>query len=348
MASSTEPVVNDLKSPSPVRRWPCIRTMLRWTLIGCLGLWATLAVLFSNLPNWLRAPAAGAFVIALAAVFACVRPQRLATFVFLAVVGVVVIWFCLIPPSNDRDWEPELVVLPDTERVGDRVLIRNIRNCDYRSETDFDVRHYDAEFDLNRLETIDLFLSQWGSPMIAHTMVSFGFGDGRYVCISIETRRVKGRGYSALRGFFKQYELTYVVADERDVVKLRTNHRGEDVRLYRLQVPRELIRPVFLDYLESVNSLARQPEWYNALTSNCTTNIRGHMRPYAANSMFDWRILLNGRIDELTYELGRLDTTYSYPELRERSLINERAKAAGSAPDFSRRIRAGLPGVKVP
>src|SRR5204863_2170724 len=159
---------------------------------------------------------------------------------------------------------------------GDRLAIRNIRNCHYRSESDFDVRHYDKTFDLQKLRTADLFLIYWGSPSIAHTMVSFGFDGGDYVCISIETRKEVGESYSAIRGFFRQYELTYVIADERDLVRLRTNFRGEQVYLYHLVTDASVARLVFLDYLREVNSLKQRPEWYNAATSNCTTNIRGH------------------------------------------------------------------------
>lgn len=184
----------------------------------------------------------------------------------------------------------------------------------------------------------------WGSPHIAHTMVSFGFDDGRYVCISIETRKRKGQTYSALRGFFRQYELTYVVGDERDLVGLRARHRGEQVYLYRLKADPRLIREVFLDYLATVNSLVCRPEWYNALTNNCTTNIRGHTRPYAPKSRWDWRLILNGRLDEMIYETGVINRDLPFDELRARSNITERVKTADDSPDFSRRIRDGLPG----
>jgi hypothetical protein len=207
------------------------------------------------------------------------------------------------------------------------------------------VCHYDRTYDLSRLGTVDLFLVYWGPPLIAHTMLSFGFGEGGYVCISIEIRKEKGETYSALKGLFKQYELTYVVADELDVVRLRTNYRGETVYLYRLKARPELIREVFLDYLARITSLKQEAEWYNALTSNCTTNIRGHMRPYVGDVKWHWRILLNGYIDQLAYDRGALDRNLPFAELKPRSLINARAQAADRAVDFSRCIREGLPGV---
>jgi hypothetical protein len=190
---------------------------------------------------------------------------------------------------------------------------------------------------------VDLFLCYWGDRLIAHTMLSFGFTDGRHLCISIETRKEKTENYSALRGFFKQYELIYVVGDERDLVRLRTNYRHEDVYLYRLKASPALVRAVLLDYLKCINQLRERPEWYNALTSNCTTNIRGHTKPYAPHARWDWRLLANGYIDEMIYDRGVVDRHLSFPELRERSRINERARKAGDAADFSRQIREGLP-----
>jgi hypothetical protein len=192
---------------------------------------------------------------------------------------------------------------------------------------------------------MDLYLVDWGLPHMAHTMLSFGFGKDEYVCFSIETRKKKGEEYSATRGFFKQYELTYVVADERDVVRLRANYRaGEDVYLYRLRATPEVIRMVFMDYLQSINKLKERPEWYNALTANCTTDIWKHIVPYYPKATFDWRILASGHVVEKAYELGTVDQTLPYAELKRRSLINERSKAAGGDPAYSRIIRQGLPG----
>jgi hypothetical protein len=153
-----------------------------------------------------------------------------------------------------------------------------------------------------------------------------------------------GESYSAVRGFFHQFELYYVVADERDVIRLRTNYRGEDVYLYRLTVPRERARAILLDYLAEMNRLAREPKWYNAATHNCTTTIRHHVQHVAPANPWDWRILVNGHIDELGYERGTVDTSLPFDELRRKSEITERAKAADRDADFSARIREGLPG----
>jgi hypothetical protein len=255
----------------------------------------------------------------------------------------ILVWFFSLTPSNDKDWQPDLAVLPWSEINGSEVTVHNIRNCDYRTETDFSCNYYDRTFDLANLQTLDLFLVYWGSPNIAHTMLSFGFENGGNVCFSIETRKEKGEEYSAIKGFFRQYEKIYVVADERDVVRLRTNFRHEDVYLYRLQVKPEIIRKVFVDYLQEVNRLKAHPEWYNALTGNCTTSIRQHTVPYNPDARLDWRMIVNGYIDEMIYERGFLSHSLPFPELKQKSYINKKAQVADHAPDFSRRIREGLP-----
>jgi hypothetical protein len=306
--------------------------------------WGSMAIFYSNLPAGMHAFAAALFAIGSLAALVLAPSHRLAILGFLIVFAVLIAWWLNIPPANHRDWQPDVAVLPYGVVDGDLVTVRNIRNTDYRTETDYTVRHYDATFDLKQLQSVDNYLVYWGSPAIAHSMMSFGFADGRYVCFSIETRKRQGQEYSALKGFFKQYELTYVVADELDVVRLRTNYRHEDVYLFRLRASGEVMRKAFLDYLREVNRLRERPEWYNALTNNCIPNIRGHTAPYNPRSKWDWRIILNGHVDEFMYEQGVLDRSLPLAELKERSLINKKANAAGVA-QFSARIREGLPGI---
>ena len=304
-----------------------------------LGGWATLA-LFYGAPGSgaVRAGIALGFVLAGGAVLLLARRGWRRGLAFGGLVALVLAWWLSIAPSNHHDWQPDVAVLPWAQVDGDVVTVHNVRDNDYRTERDYTVRHEDRRFSLAALRTMDLFLVYWGSPLIAHTIMSFGFDDGRYLAISIETRKEKGEDYSAVAGFFKQYEVIYVVADERDVVRLRTNYRGEDVYLYRLLRPPERA-PIFLEYLRHVNRLRNRPEWYNALTHNCTTAIRGHAQPPGARSWRSWKLLANGYLDELAYEIGAVDRSRPFPELRARSHINEVARAAGDAPDFSRRIR---------
>jgi len=248
-----------------------VRVLVGLACIGVLG-WMTLAIFFSPLePTWLRAGLAA--LVPSGAIVALIRMRplrRVAALILGAFVVVLGAWLA-IPPSNERDWQPDVATLPYADINGDRVIVHDVRNADYRSETDFTVRLEDRELDLSQLRSLDLFLVYWGSPWIAHTIMSWGFEGGQYLAISIETRKEKGEGYSALRGFFRQYELVYVVADERDVVRLRTNYRGEDVYVYRFDAPPEGARQLLLGYLDAVNQLHDRPQWYNALTQNCTT-----------------------------------------------------------------------------
>lgn len=337
-------------SPVPgirLLRWPLRAAwwILSWLVLAGMTLWSVGAIYYSNLPaQWMRTVGAAAFALGTIVLFGWVRPWWRARLVFLAAFAAVVVWFLLIPPSNDREWQPDLAVLPYAEINGDSITVHNIRNCDYRSETDFTVRHYDKTFDLEKLRTVDLYMVYWGSPYMAHTMVSFGFGGGDYLCFSIETRKEKGEGYSAVKGLFRQFELTYIVADERDLVRLRTNYRqGEDAYLYRLRGSPEQARKLFLTYIRRLNALRERPEWYNAVTDNCTTGIRVQ-RAAADRAPWDWRMLVNGYGNELLYERGRIVTNLPVAELKQRSFINDKAKAADQDPEFSARIREGLPG----
>lgn len=276
------------------------------------------------------------------------RPRGLAPKVaagglpFLFVLG----WWLSLEASNDREWLTDVARLPQAEIDGDRLVVRNVRNFAYApgSEEIAEERWETRTWDLSQLEGVDLYMSYWGSPMIAHTIASWDFGDDAPpLAISIETRKEVGEAYSAVLGFFRQFELYYVVADERDVVGVRTNHRGETVRLYRTTAKPELAKAILLDYLAEINALHEAPVWYNAATQNCTTTIRHHVRHVARGHPFDYRILVNGRLDELGYERGNVDTRLPFEELRKRSDIGERARAAAGRPDFSKRIREGLP-----
>jgi hypothetical protein len=312
-------------------------------VLALATLWAVAALYFDVRISWLRLPLAALYGLGMLVVW--VRVHRPCN-ILMAGTGFVLVlaWWFSLEPSNDRDWLPDVAVLPYADITGNQVTIHNIRNCDYRTETDFDVHHYDKTFNLDQLRTVDLYLVTWGSPNIAHTMVSFGFTNGDYVCFSIETRKTKGQVYSAVKGFFRQYELTYIIADERDVVRVRTNYRqDEQACLYRLQVTPQAGQKLFLDYLRRANELHDRAEWYNALTDNCTTAIRAQ-RSAADRAPWDWRMLANGHLDEMLYERGVIITNLPFAELKQRSNINARAKAADQAVDFSQAIRQGLPG----
>jgi hypothetical protein len=273
--------------------------------------------------------------------------RRPAVIAVLVGIGIVSVEWSMLSPSNERDWQRDVAVLPSATIAGNLVTIHNIRNIDYRSETDFDVRYYDKTFDLNELDSVDLIAVYWMGPAIAHTMLSFGFGGKDFAAISIETRKERSQAYSAVKGFFRQYELIYVVADERDVLRLRTNYRkdpSEDVYLYRLKGEPATARQIFLEYIGSINELERRPAWYNTATSNCTSNIWLEFAVNPSRVPFSWKILVSGFVPEYLYEMNRLVPGVSFADLQARGLINGRAHAADQAADFSRRIREGVPG----
>jgi hypothetical protein len=315
---------------------PLLLASFAW---GCAALW------FDGPLSGLLAAGFAATSIAL---LGWVRPIRKGLAGYAGLLLIAILWWLSIEPSNERDWLPDVARTTTAVIDGDRVAIRNIRNFDYRTETDYDERWEDRTYDLSKLRGVDLFLIYWGSPWIAHTIMSWEFADGPPLAISIETRKEKGEAYSAVLGFFRQFELYYVVSDERDVVRLRSNYRGEDVYLYRLLAPAETARALLLDYLEEINRLAVEPRWYNAFTHNCTTTIRRHAQNIAPGNPFNWRILLNGRLDELGYQRGTIDTSLPFDELKARSNIGERANAANAMSDFSARIREDLPGQRSP
>ncbi len=315
---------------------------LLWICLGAVTLWAILALWIDVPVAWLRSPAVSYAVGSVLAGIFLRSPWKVRSLGlgFLVVLG----WWLSLRPSNQRDWQEDVAVLPFAEIHGSQVTLHEIRDCDYRSETDYEVRHYDRSVDLDQLQSVDLFLVTWGSPDIAHTMVSFGFADGSFVCFSIETRKEKGEAYSAIKGLFRQFEITYVIADERDLVRLRTSYRqGEEVYLYRLQLDPEKRKKMFLGYLQRVNALHQRPEWYHAIMDNCTTAIR-MQQDVADRIPWDWRILLNGHLDELLYERGKVFTDLPFEELKNLSHINERAKGVADLCRFSQEIRQGLPG----
>ena len=284
-----------------------------------------------------------AYVLLSLGLLVWMRPLRRAYVACLILFAVLLGWWLSLEPSNGRNWLGEVARPPTADIQGDKLTIHNLRNFLYRSETDFTERWETRDYDLSRLRGLDLYMVYWGSPSIAHTILSWDFDDGQHLAISIETRKEQGESYSAVRGFFRQYELYYVIADERDVVGVRTDHRHEDVYLYPLRTPPARARAILLDYLETVNRLASRPTWYNALTHNCTTTVRMHTSDVVAGVPLDWRWLANGHLDELLYEIGAVNRDIPFAELKKRSYINPKAQAVGPNGDFSRLIRRGLP-----
>ena len=331
--------------PSPLWR-RCVSLAgrgLALLLVLLLTGWSIAALYFDLLSGTsLRTFGASSYSIAMAGTLLAFRGRGKGIAICLAGFALVLAWWLTLKPSNDRAWQPDVAQTAWAEIEGDRVTIHNVRNCDYRTEGDYTPHWETRSYDLSQIRGMDIFLTYWGSPWIAHPIVSFQFGDNDYIAMSIETRKEVGEQYSAIRGFFRYYELIYTVSDERDVVRLRTNFRkGEETYLFHTRATPEHARATFLNYVEKINRIRNHPEWYNALTNNCTTNIA----TLAGEPKWDWRVLLNGHADRMLYERGDLATgNLPFAQLKQQAHINAAALAADDAPDFSRRIRAGRVG----
>ena len=315
-------------------------------IVTAMTAWGVGVLYYSPLaPERWRAIAAGAYAAMTALAFVLL-PRRGRTLAgFLIVFAVLVVLFLNIPASNDRDWQTEVSVTPYATLKGDLVTIHGVRNFDYRTETDFTPRWEDRTYDLRKLDSADVIAVYWAGKAIAHVMVSFGFQGKDYLAVSIETRKEKGEEYSTLAGFFRQYELVYIVADERDLIRVRTTYRQpqEDVYIYRTRAPLRNIRRIFLDYIQTMNDMRERPRYYNTLTTNCTTTVLMHTRMNPESPPMSWKILLSGYVPDYLYELGRIDTTKPFAELEKLSHVNAPAHAADKDPVFSQRIREGLP-----
>lgn len=280
---------------------------------------------------------------------ACMKPAisllrrllRYTLFLIFALILAYVLLMVIVRPSNQRNWTS------DTQRTGNAIIsgetvkIGNVRNAHYRSKTDFDVHWENRTYDLRQLETVWFMVepfSDWRGP--AHTLMSFGFSDGQYIGISVEIRKEEGESFSPLGGMLRQYELIYIVGDERDLIGLRANHRHDDVYLYKMRATPEQARELFVSMLTRANQVAEKPEFYNTLTSTCTTNIVEHINIIAPGRIpVSYKTLLPAYSDELAFDLGLIDTTLSREEFRAAHQINEMAKRHADSPDFSRAIR---------
>ena len=248
-------------------------------------------------------------------------------------------------PSLVRDWSPDQSIMPSIHFLNeDTVRINNIRNIHYRTTRDYDLDYYDKTVNLNEVDSAWLVISPFGSFGVAHTFVSFGFKDGTYLAVSIEVRRKKGKSFSAVKGFFRQFEMMYVIADEADVIKVRTNTIKATVRLFPIQTEKSRIRAVFVDMLKRADDLGKKPEFYNTIWNNCTTNIIKHTRRFSTKAipLWDLRYLLPENIDKIAYKLNMIDTHLSYEDAREHFDISEIARASEDAEDFSKAIRAKI------
>lgn len=319
-------------------------------LILSLGAWGTLA-LWYRLPFGpeVRTGAAIAWALLmlglLVALFIAPRNRVMGSFVIA--VSMLLGWWSTLQPSNARDWAPDVARTVRGEINGDILVLTDVRNFDWQTQADFTPRWEVRTYDLSQLVSMDLIADYWDGEAIAHTMVSFGFSDGRYLVWSVEMRRRRSDVFSAIAGFFKQAELAILAGDERDMVRLRTNIRPEDLRVYRLTTGPVVAREALLAYVAEANDLADKPRWYNTATTNCTTVVFKIAKAVEPGVPLDWRVMVSGYFPDYAYDHGALDQSLPFPELRERAKLSARAKAADTEPsaEFSKAIRAGVPGI---
>ena len=302
-------------------------------------------------PSWVRGAALvlwGGFALFTAVAVARARAGRWPGALFAAVLVVTGIWWLLLSPRQDRIWADDVAQrLKVVSFDGQHVVLDNVRNFAWRTDEDHDVRWERREYDLDQLRSADLVLSYWMGPMIAHTLVSFGFADGRQLVFSVEIRKERGESFSALGGFFRKFEMTLVAAEETDIVRVRSNVRGEDVYLYRLKgMTQEQLKGLFVSYLGEARKLDAAPAFYNTLTSNCTTIVYELAKQIAPGLPLDYRLLVSGYFAEYARDLGVLTPGVDFATLKARGRITDRARAAGDDPAFSRLIRVGVPGVE--
>lgn len=319
--------------------------VLVWLLALACSLWA-FGALLHDFPV-LNGVVAWTFLLALPLAVAFTPGRWRKPGVPLSGFAVVLVWWLTLAPRNDRAWQPDVARTAWAEINGDEVILHNVRSCVYRTESDYSPQWETRSVRLSRITGIDLAICYWGSPWMAHPIASFQFSDVPPVCFSIETRKETGESYSAIGGIYRQFELIYIVAEERDVIGLRTGFRqGEDVYLYRTAATPEQARERFLEYLQSLNRLRERPRWYNALTTNCTTAIR-EQHPAAERVPWDWRLLLNGKADEFMFEMRTIVTDgFAFPELKERARIAGEARSGGDSAAFSQQIRRNRPGFR--
>jgi hypothetical protein len=320
-------------------------TLLATLLVALPAAWGTLA-LWYQVPNaHLKSIILFVWVLFSIGVVAVLWQGRgaIALAAFGAAFAIMLIWWHQISPTNDRAWADDVAKITSGSVNGNRVTLHNVRNFDWRTNDDYTQRWETREYDLDKLHSVDMIMSYWDGWTIAHMLISFGFSDGQHVAFSVEVRRQKNQVYSEIGGFFKRDGLSIVAADERDVIRVRTNIRGEDDYLYRIRMPLSAMRSLFLGYVQQADNLVRTPRFYNTITVNCTTLVYDMMKRILGRLPWSYRLLLTGYLPAYVYQVGGLDPRFSLAELRSLGRITERARASDRSDTFSADIRKGIP-----
>jgi Domain of unknown function (DUF4105) len=314
--------------------------------IALLSAWAALALWFRFPgPDFARGVAAALFaILGLTTAIALFTRRRWAALgVFALAFAALIVWWSTIKPPADGDWAPDVARQTTGTVDGDILTLSDVRDFDWRTDSDFTEKWSKGSYDLSKLKTLDLFLAYWGGPEMAHVIISFGFEEGDHLAWSVEVRREKNSEFSPIADAFRSHTLVYLATTERDSVRLRSNVRGEDVRLYRFNSAPEQARALLLQYVEESTAIAEQPKFYNSITANCATVVFKIVRAAGGTFPLDWRLVVNGFLPGYLYDQRVVVTTMPLDELMERARISDKAKAADQSPDFSRLIRVGVP-----
>jgi hypothetical protein len=334
-----------MTAPGALWLGPTARTVA-YAAVVLPGAWAALALIYRcRLTAAARVPLILLWLLIWLTTLLLLRGTHAfaAVALFACAFAAVLAWWLHLKPSNERDWADDVARTLCGEICGDRAVLHNVRNFHWRTQTDYEVRWETRSYDLQQLLSVDLITSYWDIPGVAHVLISFGFTAGAYVAFSVEIRRERGEAFSALGGFFRQFELSIIAADERDVVRVRTNIRREDDYLFRLRLPPAAIRSLFRAYIEQANQLVHAPRFYNTITVNCTTLVYHMMRHIVGRLPYSVRLVLSGFLPGYVHSVGGLDPRYSLRELRAFGHITERARAADASASFSQDIRTGIP-----
>ncbi len=302
--------------------------------------WSSLAIIYAGPESLIiRLILLAVFIAALPAAFYFSNSFWLAMIPLSIIYTLILVWWNSLSPSNDKNWAPEFANIPSGQIEGDILTLHNVRNFDLQTRTEFSELWETRTYNLDKITSVDLFLSYWGSPHMAHTILSWGFANGDHLAVSIETRKDKTQKFSSIKGFFKQFNLSYIAADERDLIRLRTNVRKEEVYIYRLKgLDKNRMRALLNSYVSHMNQLVEQPQFYHALRMNCTSTIQLHNEAKPDQLPFDWRLVVNGHVDEMLYDYGAIRNDIPFSQVREQSRIDLEMQKF-DATDFSARLR---------
>jgi hypothetical protein len=327
-----------------------LMTLFLTLMLSCLML---LTLAWGAGALWFKLPLPSFFRMVLIIGWSCVlltaivltwrHAAKLGTLIWLIALILLLIWWSTIKPSNDRAWADDVAHQLNGVVQGDVVTLHNVRNFAWRSDTDYVQGWETRQYDLNTLTSVDVALSYWMGPAIAHTLVSFGFDDGRHITFSVEIRKKQGEAFSAIGGFFKQFEESIVAADERDILAVRTNVLDEDVYLYRVNMPQQAMRSLFISYVDAANDLVNQARFYNTITANCTTIVFDMITRIIPGLPLDWRLIASGYLPNYLYSIGALNMQQPLPTLTARGRITDKAQQVKPDEDFSAKIRQDMP-----